>query len=96
MSAPCIPLPSCCCIAIAAGCWLLPAAGHSIGHSWRNTLPHLSLTLHPNPWLVPGPARRFLDDPDSAAFDLVVVYYGTNSSFACPQCLHVFRFQGPK
>ena len=35
---------------------------------------------------------RWMDDPALAAsFDLVVVYFGNSSGFACPQCLHVFR-----
>ena len=45
----------------------------------------------------PPPACRWLDDPHAAAgFDLVVVYYGTNASFACPQCLHVSHDRGTK
>ena len=37
-------------------------------------------------------AHRWMDDPRLASgFDLVVIYYGSNHSFSCPQCLHVFR-----
>ncbi|KAL4447590.1 hypothetical protein ABPG75_004809 [Micractinium tetrahymenae] len=36
--------------------------------------------------------NRWMDDPRlSSNFDLVVIYYGDNHSFSCPQCLHVFR-----
>lgn len=36
--------------------------------------------------------RRWMDDPHLAStFDLVVIYYGDNHNFSCPQCLHVFR-----
>ncbi len=43
------------------------------------------------------PALRWLDDPAFAArFDVVVLYFGKNDSFACPQCLKVFRDSGPK
>lgn len=42
-------------------------------------------------------ALRWLDDQAFAArFDVVVIYFGKNDSFACPQCLKVFRDSGPK
>jgi len=69
-----------------ACCW--PQPGLHLG-----TLPPLTPCCAC--WCLALP-RSFLDDPESVAFDLIVVYYGTNASFACPQCLHVFRFQGPK
>lgn len=48
------------------------------------------------PRALPPPARRWLDDPAQASFDVVVVYYGDREDFTCPQCLATYRGKGPK
>jgi hypothetical protein len=42
-------------------------------------------------------ARRWLNQPEHATFDLAVAYYGRLQNFTCPLCAAVFRVgSGPK
>ena len=50
----------------------------------------------PAPTLFPVVCRRWLDRPDSATFDLVLLHYGNDTSLACPHCKAVLRMAGPK
>lgn len=57
----------------------------------------------------PGPAKRnlvlspvgdawnasvWLDEPGAAQFDVIALYFGDDSSWACPKCKAVIRIQG--
>ncbi|KAL4419604.1 hypothetical protein ABPG77_001658 [Micractinium sp. CCAP 211/92] len=53
---------------------------------------HMILATVGDTWAPDASRNGWLDGPQlSASFDLVVVYFGNSSSFACPRCLHVFR-----
>ena len=49
------------------------------------------------PRLLSPPHCSWMDHPDSATYDIVVVYYGaSNATVDCPLCKAVFYSQGPK
>jgi hypothetical protein len=39
---------------------------------------------------------RWMNDFKAASFDVILLYYGSNTSFACEECLEVVRLPGPK
>ncbi len=41
-----------------------------------------------------GCLRRWLQHADIANWDLVLVYYGTNLTYSCPRCRHVYFQKG--
>ena len=43
-----------------------------------------------------GGARRWIDHPASATFDLVLLHYGNASELRCPHCTAVIYAAGPK
>lgn len=57
---------------------------------------HLVLATVGDNWGPDADTNRWLDDEASATFDVVVIYYGSDPSWSCPQCLHTFYGQGPK
>ncbi|KAL4419603.1 hypothetical protein ABPG77_001657 [Micractinium sp. CCAP 211/92] len=64
-----------------------PLVACSLGTTYHSCGGPFRLFVH-----IAVPACRWFDDPQLAAsFDLVVLYFGNSSSFACPRCLHVFR-----
>ncbi|KAL4422957.1 hypothetical protein ABPG75_009154 [Micractinium tetrahymenae] len=58
---------------------------------------HLILSQVGDSWGMNETRNKWLDDPAFAAkFDVVVIYFGKNDNWTCPQCLKVFRDSGPK
>ncbi|PSC73166.1 Adenosylmethionine-8-amino-7-oxononanoate aminotransferase isoform B [Micractinium conductrix] len=55
---------------------------------------YLVLAAVGDSWSAQG--NRWLDVPADAAFDVVTVYYGNNTAWSCPACLHTFRMPGVK
>lgn len=49
----------------------------------------------PSP-VLPGASRRLLSQPESAQYELAVIYYGTSPNFSCARCKHIFRQRGLK
>lgn len=41
-------------------------------------------------------ASKWMDPPELATWDLIVVYYGKQENYTCPLCAAVYRGRGPK
>lgn len=58
---------------------------------------HIVLATVGDGWGPGAGQNGWLDDVAAADFDLVAVYFGTNASWECPQCLLTIRgLRGPK